>query len=314
MRTPSNLVRPHALPRGGTIGICSPAGPIDDAVLHDGLAWLRSEGFEVVCAPNALERRGYLAGTDDERLADFLELVRDPAIDAILFSRGGFGTARWLPRVSAAELRVERKLVIGYSDATSVSLFLRRCAGLASIHGPMLRSDVTKEASARLLALACGEPEGLAPLVGEPLRGGCVEAPLVGGNLTLVAGSLGTPWEIDTRGAILFLEEVAEQPYAIDRSLTQLRNAGKLASLAGVALGRFARCESERYPEITSADVLREVFASAFGGPIVAGLPFGHVPDNLALGVGVGARLDGDAGTLTLLETPVAPRGQGPKP
>jgi muramoyltetrapeptide carboxypeptidase len=309
-----SLLRPHALTRGGTIGICSPAGPLDEAQLHEGDAWLRREGFEVVVAPHVLTRRGYLAGHDEERLGDFLELLRDPAIDAILFSRGGYGTARWLPRLEAGELRAARKLVIGYSDATSVCLFLRRCAGLASIHGPMLRSDATPAARARLLALACGEPDGQAPLAGEAVRGGAVEAPLVGGNLTLVTGSLGTPWEIDTHGAILFLEEVSEQPYAIDRFLTQLRNAGKLEHVAGVALGRFANCESERYPEVSSADVLREIFEAAFKGPIVTGLPFGHVADNLALAVGVRARLDGGAGTLTLLEPAVAPRGQGPKP
>ena len=146
------------------------------------------------------------------------------------------------------------------------------------------------------------------------LRGGAVEGPLVGGNLTLVAGSLGTPWEIDTHGAILFLEEVSEQPYAIDRLLTQLRNAGKLEYIAGAALGLFANCESERYPEVSSADVLREIFEGAFKGPIVTGLPFGHVADNLALAVGVRARLDGGAGTLTLMEPVVAPRGEGPRP
>jgi muramoyltetrapeptide carboxypeptidase len=313
-RADASLLRPHALPRGGTLGICSPAGPVEEALVREGSEWLRGEGFEVALAPHTLTRRGYLSGSDDERLGDFLELLRDPGIDAIYFSRGGYGTARWLPRVEAGELRAARKLVMGYSDATSVLLFLRRCAGLASIHCPMLRSDMTPGARARLLALACGEAEGLAPLAGEGLRGGVVEAPLVGGNLTLVTGSLGTPWEIDTQGAILFLEEVAEQPYAIDRLLTQLRNAGKLEQVAGVALGRFAKCESERYPEVSSADVLREILEGAFKGPIVTGLPFGHVADNLALAVGVRARLDGGSGTLALLEPAVAARGQGPRP
>ena len=131
MRVAGSLLRPHALPRGGTIGVCSPAGPVEDAQLREGSAWLAGEGFEVVITPHTLTRRGYLAGSDEERLGDFLDLLRDPAIDAILFSRGGYGTARWLPRLEAGELRAARKLVIGYSDATSVGLFLRRCAGLA---------------------------------------------------------------------------------------------------------------------------------------------------------------------------------------
>jgi muramoyltetrapeptide carboxypeptidase len=298
------LLRPRPLRRGGRIGVCSPSGPVDRERLDACADWLRAEGFEVRLAPHALARRGYLAGGDDERLADLLEMFRDPGVDAIIASRGGYGLSRLLQRLPAAELRASRKLFIGHSDATALLLFLRERAGLAALHGPMLgRSDWSAESRARLLALAAGELDE--PLVGRALRPGRVRGPLVGGNLRLVTSSLGSDWELDTRGAILFIEDVGEQPYALDRQLQQLRAAGKLEAAAGLAVGQFVNCESQRYPEVSSCQVLEEVLASAAPGPVVLDLPFGHVADNRALPVGTLAELDAARGTLTLLEPAV---------
>jgi muramoyltetrapeptide carboxypeptidase len=128
----------------------------------------------------------------------------------------------------------------------------------------------------------------------------------------MITTTLGTPWEIDTSGAILFIEEIGEQPYALDRSLVQLRDSGKLEAAAGVAIGRLVDCESPRYPEISACDVLERVLLPELRGPVVQGLPFGHVDDNRALGVGVEAELDGEAGRLTLLE-PVVDSEADPK-
>ncbi len=251
-------------------------------------------------------RAGYLAGSDAERLADLMSLVRDPRVRVILCARGGYGIGRFLRGVAAEELRAARKLVIGYSDATILLAFLHRCAGLASLHGPMLeREDITPEARARLLALMRGEPAGLAALTGRPVRAGRVEAPLVGGNLKLLQASIGTPWQVDLRGAILFLEEVSEAPYALDRTLVHLRESGVLEGVRGVAVGQLVRCESERYPGTNASETVREVLSNAIDGPIVEDLPFGHVADNQALGVGVRACLDGARGELTLLESVV---------
>jgi muramoyltetrapeptide carboxypeptidase len=298
-------VRPRALPRGGTIGVCSPSGPVDAEALARCAECWRSAGFSVRLAPNALSRKGFLAGSDRERLADLLALWRDPAVDAIVASRGGYGAMRLLERLSAPELRAVRKLFIGHSDATALLLFLRKCAGLASLHGPMLqRSDWSEESRERLLGLACGDAGAARPLSGTGLRGGRARGPLVGGNLSLVTASLGTPWEIDTRGAILFLEEIHEQPYALDRQLVQLRAAGKLDAASGIAVGQLVDCESQRYPEITSRDVIDELLATARGAVIVD-LPFGHTADNRALPVGTLAEIDGESGTLTLLEPAV---------
>ena len=218
-------------------------------------------------------------------------------------ARGGYGVSRYLARVDADELRQARKLVVGYSDTTHLLSYLQARAGLASVHGPMLeRDDVTAEARARQFALMRGEPAGLASLSGRALRGGVAEGPLVGGNLKMLHSSVGTPWEPNVDGAILFFEETSEAPYAIDRALVHLREAGWLARVRGVAVGQLVNCESTRYPGASAPDAVREILAAAVRGPLVVDLPFGHVADNRALGVGVSARLDGDRGLLTGLE------------
>jgi muramoyltetrapeptide carboxypeptidase len=297
------LRKPRALRPGDAIGVCAPSGPVTPEVLDAGLAWLSGQGHPLVLAPNLRARSGYLAGSDEERRADLMALVRDPSVAVILCARGGYGVGRMLRGVPAEELREARKLVVGYSDATALLAFLHARAGLTSLHGPMLeREDVTPEARARQLALMRGEPAGQAALPGCAVRAGAVEGPLVGGNLKLVQASIGTPWQVRTRGAILFLEEVSEAPYALDRALVQLREAGLLAGVRGVALGQLVRCESERYPGASAGEAIREVLCDAFDGPIVEDLPFGHVADNHALGVGVRARLDGTRGELELLE------------
>jgi len=283
--------------------VCAPSGPIEDDALDAGLAWLAAQGHPVVVGKHVRARTGYLAGTDEERLADLVSLVHDPQVGAILCARGGYGVSRYLARVDPRELRRARKLVCGYSDATHLLCYLQARAGLASLHGPMLeRTDVTAEARARQLALMRGEPAGLASLSGRAVRGGAVEGPLVGGNLKMLHSSIGTPWEPVVDGAILFIEEISEAPYAIDRALVHLREAGWLAKVRGVAIGQLVRCESTRYPGPSAGDAAREILAAAVHGPIVEDLAFGHVADNRALGVGVRARLDGDRGTLAALE------------
>lgn len=305
MRGGPELVRPRALRAGATIGICAPSGPVEPAAVAAGERWLEDEGFRVRRAPHLTARSGYLAGADELRASDFLALLRDPGVDAILFARGGYGVGRWIPELDASELVAARKPIVGYSDATLLLLWLR-CAGLASLHGPMLeRTDLSSEARARLLGLLRGDPEAQAPLHGHSLRRGAATGPLVGGSLSLVVASLGTPWEIDTRGAVLFLEEVNEAPYAVDRKLVQLRDAGKLAAASGVAIGALVECESERYPEVAVEDVVRDLLLREVDGPVVSGLPIGHIPDNRAVGIGLRACLDGTRGDLVLEEAVV---------
>jgi muramoyltetrapeptide carboxypeptidase len=272
--------------------------------VSEGIAWLEGEGYAVRCAEHLHARQGYLAGSDAERLSDLLSLVDDPEVEAIVLARGGYGVGRILRQLDPQVFRDARKIFVGYSDATLLLSFLRERSGLASIYGPMLdRDDTTREARDRLLSMLRGDKAGIPPLVGCAVSDGRANGPLVGGNLTLVAASLGTPWEVNTRGAILFLEEVNEEPYHIDRMLVQLRDAGKLREAAGLAFGSLVECESERYPEPLAGEVVRDVVVPEVQGPVVFGLPFGHVADNHALAVGVEAELDGQTGALALLST-----------
>ncbi len=298
------LLRPRALRRGAVIGVCAPSGPVTPECLDAGVAWLESEGYTVRCGKHALAQQGYLAGDDAARREDLLELVRDPEVGALVLARGGYGVTRLLGSLDPRVFRRCRKPIVGYSDATALLLWLLRRAGLAALHGPMLeRTDGAPAARARLLALLAGEP--VEPLRGEALAPGHARGRLLGGNLSMLVASLGTAWEVDTRGAILCLEEVNEEPYRLDRMLVQLRDAGKLAACAGVAVGALVRCESSRYPAPSACDVLRDLLPSAVSGPVVAALPFGHVADNRALGLGVQVELDGLRGTLAFEESVV---------
>ena len=280
---------------------------MDPTKLAGGRAVWEAAGFRVVHRADLLARRAYLAGDDERRAAELAELIADPEVGAIVCARGGYGLPRILDRLDPAAFRAARKPIVGYSDVTALLLWLRRRAGLVGFHGPMLErgSDVDPEAMRVLIAALAGETSAAGRLwSGTARAAGRGAGRLVGGNLALVAASLGTPWEIDTRGAILLVEDVNEPPYKIDRLLQQLRAAGKLAGLAGLGVGALTDCTDARHPEPSAEDVVVEV-ASALGIPLVTGLPFGHTSDNRAWPLGARATLDGDAGTLELLEAGV---------
>jgi muramoyltetrapeptide carboxypeptidase len=207
-----------------------------------------------------------------------------------------------MDRLDAGEAQRAAKPLVGYSDVTTLLLWQRRCAGLAGFHGPMLeKGDALSDDELGALVEMLTGSERL-PLVraGADGSGAAVEGPLVGGSLTLVAASLGTPWALDARGAILLLEDVGERPYRVDRLLQQLRCAGALDGVRGVGLGHFERCD-ERDGSVTALQVLRD-FVDELGVPWVAGLPFGHGAPNLAWPFGVRARLDGARAELQILE------------
>lgn len=297
------LRRPRALPPGGTIGIAAPAGPVDRERLAAGEARLREAGFRTLRRNDLLERRGYLAGDDARRAGELLELIADERVDAILCARGGYGCHRIVAALDAHRVRAARKPLVGYSDATTLLLWQRRCAGLVGFHGPMLErgADLSGQELEGLLHVLMGT--GPLPVVrrGRPGGGGRGEGRLVGGSLSLVVASLGTPWEVDTEGAILLLEDVGEKPYRIDRMLQQLRAAGKLAGAAGVGIGALVDCEDATLGPPEAAEVIGECLRP-LGLPWVVGLPFGHAPPNLAWPVGVRGAIDGEHGELHILE------------
>jgi len=304
------LVKPRAIAPGATIGIAAPGGPVDPLLLAGGKKVWEAAGFRVAHRDDVLARHGYLAGDDDRRVAELAELVADPAVDAIVCARGGYGVPRILDRLDAKKFRAARKPLVGYSDATALLLWQRRCAGLVGFHGPMLErgSDADAGALRALVDALTGAPAAAsARWSGKGRVAGRGSGRLVGGNLVLVAASLGTPWEVETRGAILLIEDVNEPPYRIDRLFQQLRAAGKLARLAGIGCGAFTGCVDERYPEPSAEEVVAEI-ARGLRIPLVTGLPFGHTKDNRAWPVGARATIDGARGTLELLEAGVTSR------
>jgi len=271
---------------------------VDPERLAVGCAWLEDAGFAVVRREDLLARTGYLAGDDERRAKELMELVVDDAVDAILCARGGYGCHRVVLQLDAEAFRAARKPLAGFSDVTTLLLWQLGCAGLAGIHAPMLAQSCSRELDrGALVQLVCGDPAANASLPGTAGGGGRGEGRLVGGNLTVLAASLGCPWEVDTEGAILLVEDVGERPYRLDRALAQLRAAGKLEGLAGVGVGSFEACDDDVYPRPTACEVLEEALRP-LGVPLALGLPFGHGERNLPWPFGVVGRIDGDAGTV----------------
>ena len=314
-------IRPPRLSHGTRVALVAPAGPLLELDDQQRAAELcRALGWEPVLAPNAGAQHGYLAGTDAQRLGDLNNALGDDSIGAIWCIRGGYGLTRILAGVNYAAARRHPKVVLGFSDVTALLLALHQQTGLITFHGPVARHDMTAYTRAHLEPLvASAAPAGelrvppppvdvLVPLQHRviSIAGGMAEGPLIGGNLSLVQCLLGTPYLPPLDGAILFLEDVGEELYRIDRMLSHLRLAGQLERLAGVALGRFTEMSRRGSDGATGLDRVFSDYLTPLGIPVVLGLPFGHVADQWTLPIGTRARLDGDAGTLEVLEGAVS--------
>jgi muramoyltetrapeptide carboxypeptidase len=295
-------VRPGAL-----IGIAAPGFAVARARLEAGVARLESAGYRVRWRDDLLSSQGYLAGSDERRAAELMELVDDPEVAAIVCARGGYGAHRIMSRLDARRVQAAAKPLVGFSDVTTLLLWQLRCAGLTGFHGPMFDRDggPSDPELERLVRALAGD--ALPPLTGSGRAGGRAEGRLVGGSLTLLAASLGTPWEVDTRGALLVFEEIGEKPYALDRDLQHLAAAGKLEQATGFGVGSLLGCEDPKRATPTADDVVMEILGP-LGKPVVTGLPFGHENPNLIWPVGVRAALDGERGELVLLESGVVRR------
>jgi muramoyltetrapeptide carboxypeptidase len=295
--------KPAALRRGDQIGVIAPGAAVEEPVLRAGVRTLEQAGFRVRVGAAALNRHGYLAGTDRERLADVCAMFEDDAVRAIVAARGGYGTGRLLPLLDTAVAQAHPKIVVGYSDVTFLLVQLVQRAELVAFHGPML-ADLERNGggAAALIRLLSGDRGGWSMSATTIVQPGTAEGLLVGGCLSILVSTLGTPYAIETAGRILFLEDVNEKPYRIDRMLTQLRQAGKLDAVAGVVVGEMAGCTSGPDEAVTVLDVVREAFASA-RYPVVFGLATGHGRGATTLPLGIRARLAGER--LLLLESPV---------
>ncbi len=323
---PPEPLFPRALKKGNTVALVRPSSPSFEYEVNEMAAEIvASLGFTPKLMPNAGRKHGYLAGTDAERTADLNAAFADPKVDAVWCISGGYGTSRLLPYLDYETIRRNPMPFIGYSDITGTLNAIHRLTGLVTFHGPIaesmmsdyslaaFRKDVMEGAAGRI-----AEPPPFTPREGTidsanrvwKLAGGKAKGRLVGGNISVFSTLVGTPFEPELKGRILFLEEVGEDPYRIDRWLTQFLLTGKLAGLAGIALGKFTDCGPalEHTLSLLGSWSWQEVCADRLGRlgiPVVAGLCFGHVRDKATLPVGVMAELDAEAGTLTLLEAAV---------
>jgi muramoyltetrapeptide carboxypeptidase len=305
---------PSRLRPGDLIGLVSPASaPADLSRIERGVVYLEKLGYRAIVGAHAGKSLGYLAGTDEERLADFHAMVADPDVRAILCTRGGYGTPRILDRIDYGLVARSRKILVGYSDITALLLAVWKRTGLVTFHGPMLGVDMAgtmdpyaEENFWRLLTSR--RKPGRVPFAGgiAPLVRGRVEGRLLGGNFSLVQAILGTPFQPNFRGSLLFLEDIGEEPYRIDRMFAHLRNAGILKSVAGIVTGQFTDCgpRDPGKPTLTLDEVLAG-YATSAGKPFLAGASIGHEDAKATIPVGIMARLDVSRGTLSLLEPAV---------
>ena len=315
------LVRPPRLAHGSRIALVAPAGPLleqDDITRAEALC--RALDYEPVLGAHARGHYGYFSGTDDERLADLNAAFRDPAIDAVWCLRGGYGVTRILDGVDFEALARRPRPVVGYSDITALLAGVVRRAGLVAFHAPTARAEMSAYTRRHFTkVLAAPNPGGpLEPLpvpadVLVPrtdrivtLHGGRAEGPLAGGNLTLLQCLIGTPYFPDLDGALLFLEDVNEDLYRVDRMLAHLRAVGALARLRGVLVGRFTGLKRHIDDGSLGVDQVLAYYFGPLAVPVLYGVPIGHIDEQWTLPLGVRARMDADAGTVELLESAVA--------
>lgn len=300
--------RPLPLRKGDVIAVVAPAGPVNPGRLAKGIARLGQAGFAPQVADGVLEKDAFFAGDDAHRAAQLAWAFGHPEARAVMAARGGYGTTRILPLMDWKEIVARRRLVVGFSDITAILSYLSTRLRFPAIHGPMPAADLASRYDAKALEdfrrLAAGEVSPKEPWgeVSERVRAGAAEGILTGGCLSVVTALLGTPYAPDFRGALLFLEDVGEPCYRLDRMLTQWFQSGRLAGVAGILVGKMAPVAGEKEEDIV------KVFAAAgrrLRVPVRYGFPAGHAGPNHPLPFGVRARLDAK-GRLFLLESPVS--------
>lgn len=315
------LIKPQRLRPGMTIGLVAPASSApEDEDLEAAMDLVRSLGFSVKPAANLFSRTQYLAGTDQQRADDLNAMFADPAIDAIFCERGGYGSGRLLRYLDYDTIAANPKVIMGYSDITAILNAIHLRTGMVTFHGPIAGANFSAYTYEQYRTVLV-EPT-LTTIIGEPpvfetrpgvvervnrltrIVSGVAEGHLLGGNLSLLVTLLGTPFAPRFEGAILFLEDVYEPPYSVDRMLTHLWMAGVLEQVAGIALGKFTDGETNNNT-FSMEHVLRDRL-EPLGIPVLRGVMIGHIEDKTVVPLGVNARLDVDAGTLTLLESAVS--------
>ncbi|MHB8574728.1 MAG: S66 peptidase family protein [Dehalococcoidia bacterium] len=309
---------PRALRSGETVAVVAPSGAVDAAQLDYGVAFFEQRGFRVRIDADITTRRGYLAGNSDaENAARLTAAFADPSVSTIVCAKGGYGALRILPYVDWESVRANPKPFCGFSDITALHAAIRRETGMVTFHGPMAallkdESPLAWNEDGVVRALTATAPLGTigSPPDGpnaEALAPGIAAGVLDGGNLSLLAALCGTRWQPDFADGIALLEDVNEAPYRVDRMLTQLLLAGAFDGVQGIVFGDAPSCDR---PPSVRGRTLREVLFDRLGPldvPILYGFPCGHTAYRATLPLGVRARLNAAAGTLTLLEAACRP-------
>lgn len=289
------------------MGVIAPAGPPNKRHLLKALPILENLGLHVKLGQHIDATYGYLAGTDEQRLSDLHEMIANPQIRGIIFARGGYGTPRLVQHLDYDLIQANPKIIWGYSDITYLHTTIRQKTGLITFHGPMLATDMAKDRfddQSKCMLKQLFEPtvlhytEDYSPLT--TLVRGRATGPLVGGNLSLLVSTLGTPYEIDTKDKLILIEDVGEVPYKVDSMLNQLTQAGKLAEASGVVIGDFKDATPKNQASLTLDDVFKHYLGN-FHGPVMHGFKIGHCLPHFAVPLGTEATLDTEKKQLTIM-------------
>jgi muramoyltetrapeptide carboxypeptidase len=316
-KTNITIIKPKSLSKGDTIGLVTPSSSISRASFEKALSNLDSLGFVVKYSENMRVRKGFLAGTDQQRVDDLHAMFTDESVAGIVCARGGYGAGRILSLLDYELIKNNPKVFVGYSDITALHFAIQKFAGLTTYHGPVGASEFTKftrDSFEDVLMKSKKRYEfGVDDIKKDDpnhivIAGGVASGQLVGGNLTLITSLMGTPYDIDFDNKLVFIEEIGESPYKVDRMFTQLLNSGKLNKASGIVFGVFNDCETkESDPDFDTSLSLKEVLLDRFGHlkiPIAYGLPFGHISNNATIPFGIRANFNAEKGTLTYLEQP----------
>ncbi|MGB2871665.1 S66 peptidase family protein [Psychrobacillus psychrotolerans] len=301
-------IRPKRLQKGDTIGIIAPSSPPNLENLKASFAFLEELGLSYQLGKSLENVHGYLAGTDEERLEDLHEMFANPNIAGIICAGGGYGSARYTDQIDFQLMHENPKVFWGYSDITFLHTGMNLYSDIVTFHGPMLASDVGKDTFSELSKKMFQQlfnpmelfyTEAISPLT--QVSPGIVRGELTGGNLSLLANGVGTKYEVDTKGKLLLIEDVGEEPYKVDGMLNQLRQAGILDAAAGFVIGDFSGAEPKKRPVTLSLDEVFDHYIGKLGKPAVKGFKIGHCEPHFAVPLGMEAELDANNLSLTIL-------------
>ncbi len=303
------MIFPEKLKRGDTVGLFAPSGPVshEDALLSE--QCLKDMGYHVKVAPGVYKKlHGYKAGPGEERAADMHEMFSDPEIKGIFCIRGGDTSSHMMPHIDIEVVRKNPKVFVGYSDVTNLHVLFNQKAHLITFHGPMVRSNMirdydefSKKALEDVLFMdrehVLENPQGV-PFV--TVRGGKAEGRLVGGNLALLTSMIGTPYEVDTKGKVLFIEDINEDVARLDRMLHQLRYSGKFDDAVAVLVGDFGNSENSADPSYGLHELIADFFQD-YDKPVLDYVIAGHCYPTSTLPLGMNCRVDADEKVITFL-------------